>query len=229
MWAGLAIDGELLVKSNRCRHVIAGMSIAALSWVSVIPVWSQDSGTTSVFALPEKKVEQASQPDPVPASESIFKLPEKKAVSEEKSPFLLPPAGDARPGPPVPALTVQDQDQDPGELLEAANAMAKKGDNEEAGKMYSRVLELDPTNVKAMNNLGIVLKRLGRHEDALQAYHYAIQTDEAYPLTHKNMGILLEVMNDPDGAITAYERYIELAPSAPDSGAVKERLNWLKQ
>ncbi len=117
----------------------------------------------------------------------------------------------------------------PEELFREATAAARQGRYEEAGNMYSHLLQIDPANVKAMNNLGLILKKLGRNEDALQAYRFAIKTDGSYPLTYKNIGILLEEMHDGKGAIDAYRAYVRLAPEAPDAAAVLKRLEWLAQ
>lgn len=191
-------------------------------------VQAQESQKVSPFALPDKNVEQDSKVDAASSSNSVFRLPDKKQKEIKKtSSFALPEtdksvAAATKPAPP-------EAQAQPDQLFKDATAAAKQGRYEEAGKMYSRLLELDPTNVKAMNNLGLVLKKLGRNEDALQAYHYAIQADESYPLTYKNMGILLEQMQDKKGAIQAYKSYVQLVPEAADARAVQERVNWLLQ
>ncbi len=190
-------------------------------------VQAQGIQKPSPFALPAEKGEQRLQTQMgSSASSSVFRLPDKKEMKQE-SPFALPGTGEDSPAGMDPApRELPDQ---PAELFREATAAARQGRYEEAGKMYTRLLQIDPTNVKAMNNLGLVLKKLGRNEEALQAYRYAIQTDSSYPLTYKNIGVLLEEMHDKNGAIQAYETYIGLAPEAKDAAAVQQRMNWLSQ
>ncbi len=202
-------------------HLIAGGELSAQA---------QDNQRQSPFALPDSKPDQAAagQTSKASPSSSVFRLPDKETKEmQQVSPFALPETAKSSPAAVEPApMELQPQ---PEELFREATAAAKQGRYEEAGKMYSHLLQIDPTNVKAMNNLGLVLKKLGRNEEALQAYQIAITTDESYPLTYKNRGILLEEMNDGKGAIEAYRAYIRLAPEAPDAEAVQKRLKWLAQ
>ncbi len=51
------------------------------------------------------------------------------------------------------------------------------GDLDAAARAYETVLEMDPTNDVALNNLGIVYTRSGRYADAERVYRTAIETD----------------------------------------------------
>jgi tetratricopeptide (TPR) repeat protein len=51
------------------------------------------------------------------------------------------------------------------------------GDLDAASRGYENVLELDPTNHVALNNLGNVYNRSGKYADAERAYRLAIETD----------------------------------------------------
>jgi tetratricopeptide (TPR) repeat protein len=51
------------------------------------------------------------------------------------------------------------------------------GDLDAAARGYENVLELDPTNEVALNNLGIVYSRSGKNADAERVYRLGIETD----------------------------------------------------
>ena len=194
-----------------------------------LPARAQDKQNQSPFTLPDDSSFKGTsgQPHINSSPRSVFRLPDEKNTEiQQKSPFSLPETPEPSPTiiEPVPI-----ESANPEDLFREATAAAKQGHFEEAEKMYTQLLEIDPANVKAMNNLGLVLKKIGRKEDALQAYQYAIETDESYPLTYKNVGILLEEMNDSKGAIEAYRAYIRVAPEAQDAAAVIKRLKWLTQ
>ena len=53
----------------------------------------------------------------------------------------------------------------------------KSEDPTQMVEYYSRVLELDPKNVKAWYNKGFALDELKRYEEAVDAYRKAIEID----------------------------------------------------
>ena len=54
------------------------------------------------------------------------------------------------------------------------------GDLDAAARAYENVLDLDPTNDVALNNLGNVYGRSGKHEDAERVYRLAIENGRQY-------------------------------------------------
>jgi Flp pilus assembly protein TadD len=172
---------------------------------------------------PVTDVEQTS-PFALPATAS-----EKTEVYNEpvKSPFALPAS----------EQTQQDSDyvdkvfdEDPRtaeELLEAGMQLARDGKLDEARITMAKSVLKNPGNVVALNNLGLVLRKLDRFDDALDAYQYALQVDSTYALTYKNMGVLLEKKGENKRAAEAYMKYAQLAPAAQDRKNVEARAKWL--
>jgi Flp pilus assembly protein TadD len=91
-----------------------------------------------------------------------------------------------------------------------------------------KAVAIDPGNAFILNNLGLVMRRLGRIDEATRAYAAAIQFNPGYAVTYKNYGILLEQNGETRRAIDAYRRYANLAPSAPDAAKVSQRADWLE-
>jgi tetratricopeptide (TPR) repeat protein len=73
-------------------------------------------------------------------------------------------------------------------LEHAAEAM-HKGDNEAAAEALRRGLEIDPHSLAALNNLGIVLARMGKPAEAIPLYETALKFHSDDPSTKRNLAI----------------------------------------
>ena len=73
-------------------------------------------------------------------------------------------------------------------LEHAAEAM-HKGDNEAAAEALRRGLEIDPHSLAALNNLGIVLARMGKPAEAIPLYETALKFHPEDPSTKRNLAI----------------------------------------
>lgn len=77
-------------------------------------------------------------------------------------------------------------------------------------------LESDPDRdhtllLKAYNNCGVALARLGRFEEALAMYRKAVGRGEDYASPYLNIGILCrDELGDEDAALEAFRKYVEL-------------------
>lgn len=191
----------------------------------------------SPFALPDEET-GADTVTPQPEAENV---PDTNAPT---SPFSLPPesASAGVDGVDVPVSTqppaVQPDPVEPEEapqslsaeaLREKGTALAREKKYDQAREMLALSLEKDPESVVTLNNLGLVMRKLGRMEEAVQAYVFAIQLDEQYALTYKNLGILLENQGENETAVEAYRKYVQLAPKAGDAADVTARADWLEQ
>src|SRR5438477_2840220 len=72
-------------------------------------------------------------------------------------------------------------------LDEAAQAM-RRGDNVSAERVLRQALRIDSRSVPALNNLGIVLARLGRPAEAIPFYREALRL-RPDPATERNLAI----------------------------------------
>jgi Flp pilus assembly protein TadD len=92
-----------------------------------------------------------------------------------------------------------------------------KGGLAEARKAFLTVLDLDPRDVKAENNLGLILESSGRPAEAIEAYGKAISWQEQNPhpseQPYVNLGNLLMEQGRPIDAQAPLERAAALTPS----------------
>src|SRR6266403_29845 len=86
----------------------------------------------------------------------------------------------------------------------------------EARKAFLTVLELDPRDAKAENNLGLILESEGQPDEAMDAYRKAIQWQEQSVRPSEqpflNLGSLLMEQSQVGEAILLLQKAIELAP-----------------
>jgi Tfp pilus assembly protein PilF len=84
----------------------------------------------------------------------------------------------------------------------------------EAGRAFLTVLELDPHNARAENNLGLILESEAKPNEALEAYRKAIEWQEGTPHRNEqpylNLGGLLLELDRASEAIAPLERAVEL-------------------
>ena len=63
---------------------------------------------------------------------------------------------------------------------------------------------------------------------ALAQFKKVQATNAGYAPAWRGLGLAYEKMGDTGEARAAYQRYLQLAPSAADAGAIKKRLEGLK-
>jgi len=82
-------------------------------------------------------------------------------------------------------------------------------DTESAIEAYRRAIELDPGNVKALNNLANVFFRQGLYEDAAEWYYKALELDPGYILAGYHYGWILRHQGRLDDAERVFLHVIE--------------------
>jgi cytochrome c-type biogenesis protein CcmH/NrfG len=97
----------------------------------------------------------------------------------------------------------------------------------EAIEAYGKALELDPDNVNVRVDRGVCYRRIGRSDKAVEHFRKGIATDPRHLMARKNLGVVLAYdFNKYDEAADSFEKYLEMAPTAPDraqiEGIVKE-------
>ncbi len=107
-------------------------------------------------------------------------------------------------------------------LLKKGTQEAKAGNLEQARSLIEQSLEANPKDIAALNNLGLVLRKMGKYEEASRRYRQALSISPDYPLTHKNYGVLLEIM-----AVKEYRKYCELVPDSAKKKKVEMKIQRL--
>jgi tetratricopeptide (TPR) repeat protein len=86
----------------------------------------------------------------------------------------------------------------------------------EARKAFQRLLDLDPRDVRAENNLGLILETEGQPGAAIEAYRQAIawQQNSLHPSEqpYVNLGSLLAEQGQTKEAIEPLQKAVEVAP-----------------
>jgi tetratricopeptide (TPR) repeat protein len=82
----------------------------------------------------------------------------------------------------------------------------------EAESALKMAVQINPANLQAGNELGIVERRLGKFADAETAYQRTLATDPNFAPAHFNLGVLYDLyLAEPQKALDEFERYLELA------------------
>lgn len=99
----------------------------------------------------------------------------------------------------------------------------------EAIDAYQKALELDAGNVDVRVDMGTCYKNIGKPDIALKEYKKAVEINPNHALAHANMGIVLAYdLKDKAQAIKEFEKYLQLAPNAPNAGQVRQEIEKLK-
>ena len=109
-------------------------------------------------------------------------------------------------------------------LLQAAYQAYVAGRRDEAENALRGILEIDPANTAAWNNLASLLSESGRNVDAEAAYRKAIALNPDFPDFHSNLGNLLRATGRPAEAEESYRRAIRLDPKDASNLALLAQL-----
>ncbi len=97
------------------------------------------------------------------------------------------------------------------------NALARKGQTDEAIHQYQEALRLKPDDAEAHNNLGIALAKKGQSDEAIRQYQEALRLRPDYADARCNLGAALEEIGQMDEAIRQYQEALRLKPDDADA------------
>jgi putative PEP-CTERM system TPR-repeat lipoprotein len=105
---------------------------------------------------------------------------------------------------------------DTGTLLLAARTMSSVGDLKRAETLLTHLLDVDPSNIEAYGDLGVIFKSQGRLDEAKRKYEEASRRNPAVAVTANTMvGIILLLQNKPEEARKQWEQALARNPRAP--------------
>ena len=107
--------------------------------------------------------------------------------------------------------------KDPDVLNAYGIALADSGRLAEARSVLERVLTVDATNAKALQNLGVVALRGGDRAGARSYLERALALNERLPLALNTMGVIHAQEGNAAGAIEAWKRAVALDPRQYDA------------
>jgi cytochrome c-type biogenesis protein CcmH/NrfG len=109
------------------------------------------------------------------------------------------------------------------------NALMDSNRFAEAADAYGKSLDLEPKNVNVRVDRGTCLRNMGKPKEAIEEYRKALKIDPNHVNANRNTGVVLTYdLNDKKGAIKAFEKYLEVAPMAPDAAQIRQLVQELK-
>lgn len=129
--------------------------------------------------------------------------------------LMLSEKGDAAEA--VRILSAFADSKEPALLNAYGIALADLGRQKEAIAQFERVLQLDPANAVAYQNLGIVALRIGQVDRAGQFLTRALQLDPKLPRALNTLGVVFARRNDYARAVGAWQQAVTLDPRQYDA------------
>jgi tetratricopeptide (TPR) repeat protein len=99
--------------------------------------------------------------------------------------------------------------------LHLADALARKGKNEQALGEYYKALQFSPNLSQVHNNLGSHLKLQGRVEESLAYFENALRLEPNVAQYHSNLGDALVKLRSFDKGLAQFAEAARLEPSSP--------------
>ena len=99
------------------------------------------------------------------------------------------------------------------DLLVRGFGLHQKGDLIAAGKIYTKILELQPLHFDALQLNGLLLGQSGKHEEAVKYLQAALDINPNEPNVNNNLGINFHDLGKYEMAIEKYNRAISMKPN----------------
>ncbi len=97
-------------------------------------------------------------------------------------------------------------------LVSRAETLLNRGELDEAEGVLRQIVTLDPSNVWAINKLGVVKARRGDLDAAGELFRRAIEVDAEYAPPYSNLGNLRYDAGDYEGALELYQKALAIDP-----------------
>jgi tetratricopeptide (TPR) repeat protein len=95
-------------------------------------------------------------------------------------------------------------------------ALATRGQFDEAIAQFQQALEIQPDIVAAHNNLGALLGRRGRFDEAVAHYRKALEIKPDVAAAHYNLGNALAARGQFDEAIADFQQALQIQPGSAE-------------
>lgn len=92
--------------------------------------------------------------------------------------------------------------------------LQREGKLEEAKKLYRKVVEIDPQNAQAFNNLGVIYMSEKNYRRAIMRFNNALDIKHDYVDAHYNLACLYAKKNDVPQSLFYLKNAIEFNPEA---------------
>jgi len=106
--------------------------------------------------------------------------------------------------------------------------MAKSERSQDALSYLNRAVELDPTYAEAHYGLGLAYGYLNRLPKMVDELEQAVHLDSKHAYAHYQLGLAYNQQDKVDLSILHLERFLQLAPDAPEAPQVNALLRRLR-
>lgn len=97
------------------------------------------------------------------------------------------------------------------------HAFQQKGQFEKAIEHYREALRIEPGDLQAMNNLGVLLLSQKKTDEALKIFEKAVQMNGRYIDAINNLGLALREKGKTDEAMRKWRQVLDLEPMQPEA------------
>ena len=219
------------LNSQHRRLPIAGILVFLLfaAGIIVLLYFSTDKKVPlqKISTHPMKSSTVVTRHEPAPSTPLEIKPPKSIALAEIKPKIEKSPAvekniensqtiltGAAKPGQKgnpekaaaaAPTVSAKTQNEDKMTNAKALYAQALKkhqeGNLDEAKKLYKQVIKIDPNNVQALNNLGVVYMKKKVYKWAIIRLNDALKIKPDYADAHYNLACVYAKTNDTESSL----------------------------
>lgn len=110
-----------------------------------------------------------------------------------------------------------------GQWLDRARTLRQQGQNKKSIEAYRKVLELEPNNMDALNEIGLVHIHIGEQVDAIVVFDYAIDVSSRDHRAHSNKAEAQLTLGSFEDALTAAEVGLKYCPENAELWTKKAR------
>jgi len=96
------------------------------------------------------------------------------------------------------------------QLLQQAKILLSKNKLNDAKIIFQNVINVEPTNYKAHNNIGAILLKLGNLDEAEENFRKAVELNPEFVIAYYNLGIIQAKLLKFNEAEISYKKAIEL-------------------
>ena len=224
----VSADGKKLEQPKRWLSII-GISIVFFWAVGIIVLlyWFEDTRIPakiiSVSPLTVKVPAQKTSAPPV-APAVVNAVSTKPQVVKETTAENKNRAG-LKKETVSPEIKVKPGNTDSKIIYEQALQRQHEGKLNEAKSLYKKVVKINPRNVQALNNLGVIYMSQKTYKWAIIRFKDAIKIKHNYPDAHYNLACLYAQKNDAARSLLYLKNAIEFNPEvikwAKDDGDLK--------
>ncbi len=117
-----------------------------------------------------------------------------------------------------------------GAWTSLGNVLMDSARFQEAVDAYQQALALDPKNVDVRVDMGTCYRNSGKPDKAVQEYRKALEINPNHINAHRNLAVVLAYdLKDKAQAAAEFEKYVQLAPNAPDAAQIRQTIEELQK